>query len=195
MCSSWESDATAYPLAISHDWVLSQMAHFMCIRGLGNHNGHRIHVVCLVHENVGSPKPSPSFQALQMTAPVPPINYRQGDPIFTKDDQYFTIPQLSCEQNAGLGQCAENAPVAFLENFESQCVRRLQSCPPPSDDLRVDIKDGWGGIVAVSVVDEMADDLRLFLANSREPISAKVVHMIECQIHKARDALLRSQEQ
>uniref|UniRef100_A0A8C2IY37 Tectonic-2-like n=1 Tax=Cyprinus carpio TaxID=7962 RepID=A0A8C2IY37_CYPCA len=113
-----------------------------------------------------SPKPSPSFQALQMTAPVPPINYRQGDPVFTKDDQYFTIPQSS-----GLGQCAENAPVAFLENFESQCVSMLQSCPQPSDDLKVDIKDGWGGIVTVSVVDEIADDLRLFLANSRENMS------------------------
>ncbi|KTF74188.1 hypothetical protein cypCar_00026230 [Cyprinus carpio] len=92
------------------------------------------------HVNDHSPKPSPSFQALQMTAPVPPINYRQGDPVFTKDDQYFTIPQSS-----GLGQCAENAPVAFLENFESQCVSMLQSCPQPSDDLKVDIKDGWGG--------------------------------------------------
>ncbi|XP_048044842.1 tectonic-2 isoform X2 [Megalobrama amblycephala] len=113
-----------------------------------------------------SPKPSPSFQAPLMTAAVPPINYRQGDPIFTKDDKYFTIPQ-----NSGLGQCADNAPVAFLENFESQCVRRLQSCPSPSDDLRVDVKDGWGGLVTVSVVDEVADDLRLFLSDSLEPIS------------------------
>ncbi|ROI26643.1 Tectonic-2 [Anabarilius grahami] len=113
-----------------------------------------------------SPKPSPSFQAPLMTAAVPPINYRQWDSIFTKDDKYFTIPQ-----NSGLGQCADNAPVAFLENFESQCVRRLQSCPSPSDDLRVDVKDGWGGVVTVSVVDEVADDLRLFLSNSLEPIS------------------------
>jgi len=52
---------------------------------------------------------------------------------------------LSSEQNSGLGQCADNAPVAFLENFKSQCVRRLQSCPSPSDDLRLDIKDGLGG--------------------------------------------------
>ncbi len=51
-----------------------------------------------------SPKPSPSFQALQMTAPVPPINYRQGDPIFTKDDQYFTIPQVSCRSIASMYQ-------------------------------------------------------------------------------------------
>ncbi|XP_043096469.1 tectonic-2 [Puntigrus tetrazona] len=113
-----------------------------------------------------SPKPRPSFQALRMTAPVPAISYRQGDPIFTKDEQYFTVPQKS-----GLGQCAENAPVAFLENFESRCVRRLESCPPASDDLRVDIKDGLGGIITVSVVDEIADDLRSFLSNSREPVS------------------------
>ncbi|XP_050964729.1 tectonic-2 [Labeo rohita] len=113
-----------------------------------------------------SPKPRPSFQALRMTPPVPPINYRQGDPIFTKDEQYFTIPQ-----NSGLGQCVQNAPVAFLENFDSQCVRRLQSCPSPSDDLRVDVKDGWGDTVTVSVVDEVANDLRLFLSDSPESIS------------------------
>ncbi|KTG36441.1 hypothetical protein cypCar_00019884 [Cyprinus carpio] len=28
-----------------------------------------------------------------MTAPVLPINCRKGDPIFSKDDQYFTIQQ------------------------------------------------------------------------------------------------------
>ncbi|XP_073697388.1 tectonic-2 [Garra rufa] len=113
-----------------------------------------------------SPKPSPSFQALQMSATVPPVNYRQGDPIFTKDEQYFTIPQ-----NSGLGQCVENAPVAFLENFESRCVRRMESCPSPSGDLGVDVKDGWGDVVTVSVVDEVADDLRLFLSDSLESIS------------------------
>ncbi|XP_056312829.1 tectonic-2 [Danio aesculapii] len=110
-----------------------------------------------------SAKPSPSFQAPQMTATVPPINYNQGNPIFTKDDKYFTIPQ-----NTGTGQCAENAPVAFLENFEFQCVRRLQFCPSPSDDLRVDVKDGQGGVIAVSVVDEVAENLRLFVSNSPE---------------------------
>lgn len=44
-----------------------------------------------------SPKPRPSFQTQQVTAPVPPINYRQGDPIFTEADGYFTIPQVSEE--------------------------------------------------------------------------------------------------
>uniref|UniRef100_A0A672QCA9 Tectonic-2-like n=1 Tax=Sinocyclocheilus grahami TaxID=75366 RepID=A0A672QCA9_SINGR len=90
---------------------------FLCVTSLSDNNPF---LGLFYNGGTVSPKPSPSFQALQMTAPVPPINYRQGDPIFTKDDQYFTIPQ-----NAGLGQCAENAPVAFLENFESQCVRRL----------------------------------------------------------------------
>ncbi|KAA0716814.1 Tectonic-2 Precursor [Triplophysa tibetana] len=87
-----------------------------------------------------SPKLRPSFQTQQVTAPVPPINYHQGDPIFTEADGYFTIPQ-----NSGLGQCVENAPVAFLENFESQCVTRLQFCPSQSDDPRVKVKDGRGG--------------------------------------------------
>ncbi|XP_051950782.1 tectonic-2 [Xyrauchen texanus] len=110
-----------------------------------------------------TPKPSPSFKAQQVTDAVPPINYRQGDPIFTIADQYFTIPQKS-----GLGQCVENAPVAFLVNFESQCMRKLQSCPSPSDNLRVNVKDGRGGVVTVNVVDEVARDLRVFLSNVSE---------------------------
>ncbi|XP_057213614.1 tectonic-2 [Triplophysa rosa] len=113
-----------------------------------------------------SPKPRPSFQTHQVTAPVPPVNYRQGDPIFTEADGYFTIPQ-----NSGLGQCVENAPVAFLENFECQCVRRLQFCPSQSDNLRVKVKDGRGGVVTVNVADEVASDLSLFLSDSSEPIS------------------------
>ncbi|XP_051514662.1 tectonic-2 [Myxocyprinus asiaticus] len=110
-----------------------------------------------------TPKPSPSFKAQQVTDPVPPINYRQGDPIFTIADQYFIIPQ-----NSGLGQCVENAPVAFLVNFESQCTRRLHSCPSPSDNLRVNVKDGRGGVVTVNVVDEVARDLCVFLSNVSE---------------------------
>ncbi|XP_065106969.1 tectonic-2 [Paramisgurnus dabryanus] len=117
-----------------------------------------------------SPKPRPSFQPQQMTAHVPPINYRQGDPIFTVDDGYLTIPQ-----NSGLGHCVDNAPVAFLANFEARCVRRLQICPSQSDNIRVKVKDGQGGVVTVNVVDEVASDLSLF-----QPISESQVSDEQC---------------
>ncbi|KAF4074253.1 hypothetical protein AMELA_G00237490 [Ameiurus melas] len=71
-----------------------------------------------------TPKPTLSFQTQQAAAPVPPTNYRQGAPIFTTDNQYFTIPQVSL-----LGQCMEKAPVAFLQNFEAVCVRTLAVLP------------------------------------------------------------------
>lgn len=50
-----------------------------------------------------------------------------------------------------MGQCVENAPVAFLENFECQCVRTLQFCPSQSEDLRVKVKDGRGGRCIYSI--------------------------------------------
>ncbi|XP_063000111.1 tectonic-2 [Elgaria multicarinata webbii] len=43
--------------------------------------------------------------------------YRQGDPILTMQNEYFTVPQQFLA-----GQCARNAPVAFLQNFESNCL-------------------------------------------------------------------------
>ena len=44
---------------------------------------------------LSAPKPSPSFQRPVLSAPLPADEYRQGSPIFTLSDQYFTIPQVS----------------------------------------------------------------------------------------------------
>ncbi|KAK3514445.1 hypothetical protein QTP70_018257 [Hemibagrus guttatus] len=107
-----------------------------------------------------TPKPAPSFQAQQLAAPVPPATYRQGAPIFTTDNEYFTIPQVSM-----LGQCLEKAPVAFLQNFEAVCVRSLQPCPAAPAELSVAVRDGQGGVVRVAVVDEVITDPSLFLSS------------------------------
>ncbi|XP_036383688.1 tectonic-2 [Megalops cyprinoides] len=102
-----------------------------------------------------TPKRSASFQAPILTAPAPSGGYRQGDPIFTADEKYFTIPQQSM-----VGQCVDSAPVAFLQNFEASCVTYLQSCPigPPlltsASELSVRVIDGRGGVVTVSVTFE-----------------------------------------
>ncbi|KAL7836843.1 hypothetical protein AOLI_G00281270 [Acnodon oligacanthus] len=106
------------------------------------------------------PKPTPSFQALQVAPPVPSTHYRQGEPILTTDNQYFTIPQVSV-----LGQCLESAPVAFLQDFEAVCVRTLQACPAAPADLRVAVRDGLGGVVTVSVVDEVITDMSSFVSS------------------------------
>ncbi|XP_077377242.1 tectonic-2 [Festucalex cinctus] len=112
-----------------------------------------------------TPKPRPSFQKPVLSAPVFNI-YRQGNPIFTLDDQLFTIPQMA------IGHCVYNAPVAFLENFSFKCVTLLDSCPTafplqtlPSD-LEIQVNNGQGGVVTVQVRDELVGDLSDFLSNA-----------------------------
>ncbi|KAM3867514.1 tectonic-2 [Diretmus argenteus] len=119
-----------------------------------------------------TPKPGPSFQTPVLSAPLPADLYHQGSPIFTLNDQYFTIPQISL-----VGQCLDNAPVAFLKNFNAKCVTLLRSCPngPPLQttptDLRVQVKNGQGGVVTVDVVDEVAFDLSQFIS-STDPVAS-----------------------
>ena len=51
------------------------------------------------------------------------------------------------------GQCANTAPVAYLKNFNIKCTTLIKFCPigPPlqmsPSDLRVQVKDGQGGII------------------------------------------------
>ncbi|XP_070690149.1 tectonic-2 [Pempheris klunzingeri] len=111
-------------------------------------------------------KPGPSFQMPILSTPVPVNVYNQGSPIFTLNDQYFTIPQKM------LGRCVSNAPVAFLKNFKDTCVTLLLSCPTGSPlltsltDLRIKVKDGQGGDVMVDVIDEVATDLSPFISSA-----------------------------
>ncbi|XP_019130650.2 tectonic-2 [Larimichthys crocea] len=111
-------------------------------------------------------KPGPSFQRTALSAPEPVDVYIEGSPILTLNDQYFTIPQKV------LGRCVNSAPVAFLKNFQVECVTLLRSCPtgPPLQslptDLRLKVKNGLGGDVTVDVIDEEAIDLGLFISSS-----------------------------
>ncbi|KAF3695799.1 Tectonic-2 Precursor [Channa argus] len=60
-------------------------------------------------------KPGPSFQRPVLSAPVPVNAYVQGSPILTINDQYFTIPQVSCVQCGGL--VCENVTLALDYKF------------------------------------------------------------------------------
>ncbi|KAJ7994292.1 hypothetical protein DPEC_G00264370 [Dallia pectoralis] len=114
-----------------------------------------------------TPEPRPSFQTPVLSAALPKDNYRQGDPISTTSDQYITIPQ-----NSLIGQCVDHAPVAFLKDFQAQCVTHLLSCPtgPPLQttltEMKVQVRDGQRGVVTVDVTDEMAVDLSPFVSGS-----------------------------
>ncbi|KAI4882302.1 hypothetical protein NFI96_011115 [Prochilodus magdalenae] len=132
-------------------------------------------IVLILYLSYSVPKPTPSFQAQQVAAPVPPTNYRQGEPIFTTDNQYFTIPQVSM-----LGQCLENAPVSFLQDFEAVCVRTLKACPAAPADLRVAVRDGLGGVITVSVVDEVITEFSSFVSFPANPGPALVAERQLC---------------
>ncbi|KAK0150983.1 Tectonic-2 [Merluccius polli] len=114
-----------------------------------------------------APKPSPSFQRPVLSAPQAADEYRQGSPIFTLSDQYFTIPQ-----DILAGQCANTGPVAYLKNFNVKCTTLIESCPigPPlqiaPSDLRVQVKNGQGGVITVDVREEVAVDLKPFISSS-----------------------------
>lgn len=57
---------------------------------------YNIFIIYLLPFNLSStPKPGPSFQRPVLSAPAPVNAYSQGNPIYTLNDQYFTIPQVS----------------------------------------------------------------------------------------------------
>ncbi|KAM7416660.1 hypothetical protein PAMA_018627 [Pampus argenteus] len=126
-----------------------------------------------------TPKPSPSFQRPALSAPAPDNVYSQGSPIFTSNDQYFTIPQRA------LRNCVTNAPVAFLKDFQFKCVNLLQSCPVGSPlqtlltDLRIQVNNGQGGDVTVDVIDEVALDLSQFISSTYAVASSVERQMCE----------------
>ncbi|XP_030000328.1 tectonic-2 isoform X1 [Sphaeramia orbicularis] len=113
-----------------------------------------------------TPKPGPSFGSPVLSAPVPTNAYMEGSPILTINDEYFTVPQKIN------GRCVNNAPVAFLKNFDVECITLLRSCPTGSPlqtvptDLMITINGGEGDDVPVDVSDEVATDLRQFISST-----------------------------
>ncbi|XP_077601371.1 tectonic-2-like [Stigmatopora nigra] len=135
---------------------------FLCVISPPENNPYLGH---FYHGDTIIPKPRPSFQKPILSPPV--FNtYKQGNPIFTLEDQLFTIPQMA------IGHCLNNAPVAFLENFSFQCVTVLDSCPNSfplqtlHSDLSIHVNDGKGGDVTVVVMDEVVKDLSHFLSST-----------------------------
>ncbi|XP_040106595.1 tectonic-2 [Oryx dammah] len=95
------------------------------------------------------------------------FGYKQGDPVMTVDKAYFTIPQVSLA-----GQCVHNAPVAFLQNFDVQCVTSLEEYLERDGITSAKIKNGaMGGIVIPKVIYEEATDLDRFITNTETLLS------------------------
>ncbi|XP_045056909.2 tectonic-2 isoform X2 [Desmodus rotundus] len=88
------------------------------------------------------------------------FGYKQGDPVMTADKAYFTVPQVSLA-----GQCVQDAPVGFLQNFDVRCVTDLAAYREQEGAVNAKIKSGAvGGIVAPKVTYEEAADLDGFIS-------------------------------
>ncbi|XP_025872862.1 tectonic-2 isoform X1 [Vulpes vulpes] len=90
------------------------------------------------------------------------FGYKQGDPVMTLDKAYLTIPQVSLA-----GQCMQDAPVAFLQNFDVLCATNLEVYQEQDDIINVKIKNGAvGGIVQPKVIYEEAADPDKFITST-----------------------------
>ncbi|XP_025745622.1 tectonic-2 isoform X1 [Callorhinus ursinus] len=95
------------------------------------------------------------------------FGYKQGDPIMTVDKAYFTIPQVSLA-----GQCAQDAPVAFLQNFDVRCTTNLEVYREQDGIINAKIKNGAvGGIVTPKVTYEEAADPDKFITRTETLLS------------------------
>ncbi|VFV23648.1 v-type proton atpase 116 kda subunit a [Lynx pardinus] len=95
------------------------------------------------------------------------FGYKQGDPIMTVDKAYFTIPQVSLA-----GQCLQNAPVAFLQNFDVQCTTSLEVSQEQDGIINAKIKNGvLGGIVTPRVIYQEATDPDKFITRTETLLS------------------------
>ncbi|XP_036132563.1 tectonic-2 [Molossus molossus] len=83
------------------------------------------------------------------------FGYKQGDPLMTAEKAYFTLPQVSLA-----GQCVQNAPVGFLQNFDVRCITDLEVSQEQGGITNTKIKNGAiGGIVTPKIIYEEATDL------------------------------------
>ncbi|NWU65687.1 TECT2 protein, partial [Pterocles burchelli] len=120
------------------------------------------------HGSISTPK-VPSFKIPLQTSPGRLFTgYRQGDPIITEENEYFTVPQKSLA-----GQCVGNAPVAYLQNFDVKCLTDLGSYKEglPHD---VRINSGTGDFIQQNVINRTITDTGKFITKSESLQSAKV---------------------
>ncbi|NXW65948.1 TECT2 protein, partial [Eurystomus gularis] len=121
------------------------------------------------HGSTSTPK-VPSFKIRLQSSPGKVFTgYRQGDPIMTEENEYFTIPQQSMA-----GQCVGNAPVAYLQNFDVRCLTDLASYEEglPHD---VRINAGTGDFIQQSVIYRTITDTGRFITGSETPQPAEVL--------------------
>ncbi|NXV80426.1 TECT2 protein, partial [Atlantisia rogersi] len=121
------------------------------------------------HGSTSAPK-VPLFKISLQTSPGKLFTgYRQGDPIMTEENEYFTIPQQSMA-----GQCVRSAPVAYLQNFDVKCLTDLASYKEglPHD---VRINSGTGDLIQQNVIYRTITDKGKFISESESLHTAEVL--------------------
>ncbi|KAM9281376.1 tectonic-2 [Morus bassanus] len=121
------------------------------------------------HGSISAPRVPPFKISLQNFPGKLLTGYRQGDPIMTEENEYFTIPQQSVS-----GQCVGNAPVAYLQNFDVKCLTHLASYKEglPRD---VRINSGAGDFIQQNVVYRTITDMGKFITESESLHTAEVL--------------------
>ncbi|NXG13945.1 TECT2 protein, partial [Grallaria varia] len=118
------------------------------------------------HGSISAPK-VPAFTIPLQTSPGKPFTgYRQGDPIITEENEYFTIPQRSLA-----GQCVGNAPVAFLQDFDAKCLTSLVSYKEGLPH-HVRINTGTADFIQQNVIYRTIADREKFITESPHPAEA-----------------------
>ncbi|NXJ94222.1 TECT2 protein, partial [Corythaixoides concolor] len=121
------------------------------------------------HGSTSTPRVPPFKIPLQTSPGKLFTGYRQGDPIMTEENEYFTIPQQSMA-----GQCVGNAPVAYVQNFDVKCLSNLASYKEglPHD---VKINSGAGDFLQQNVIYRTVTDVGKFITESESHHTAEVL--------------------
>ncbi|NWU97708.1 TECT2 protein, partial [Upupa epops] len=112
----------------------------------------------------------PAFKIPLQTSPGKIFTgYRQGDPIVTEDNEYFTVPQQSLT-----GQCVGNAPIAYLQDFDVKCLTSRDSYKEglPHD---VSVSSGTGDFVQQNVIYRTITNTSKFITESESLQTAEVL--------------------
>ncbi|XP_010220467.1 PREDICTED: tectonic-2 [Tinamus guttatus] len=120
------------------------------------------------HGSISTPRDASFKIPLQVSPGRLFTGYRQGDPVMTEENDYFTIPQQSMA-----GQCVGNAPVAFLQDFDVRCLTHLASYREglPHD---VRVNSGTGDFIQQNVIFGTITDIDKFITRSESPPTTEV---------------------
>ncbi|XP_041059372.1 tectonic-2 [Carcharodon carcharias] len=113
-----------------------------------------------------------SFEVVTPPATYSPVGYRQGDRIVKNEDEYLTIPQRSLS-----GQCLRNAPVAYLEDFDTHCVTPLTAAAcTDSHGISDYIQNGQGLLLPTVIKYQNSIDLRNFITATSSTSGSSPAH-------------------